>query len=141
MRGETSAPPGPGFLLRQARALDLAVPLASALPPRDRKLPPDFWELAASTKTWLEPLVRVTHDFDEYLRTAKKWQEKSLEKELLLPIARAYVTNFQKSPSPANGSSFRRFTRELSKITGYDFGVCIVKACCEVEETFNPACW
>lgn len=143
LHDETSHPSDSAQRLHDS-AFDLAVPLTGALKtPRGRKLPPDFWELAASAKTWLEPLVLVTHDFDEYLRTAKKWQEKSREKNLLLPIARSYVTNFRKLPSPTNGSSFRRFAAELSKILEYDFGACIVKDCCEITEMImiTPDWW
>ena len=96
------------------------------------KLPPDFLKQLPGVKGWLEPLARAADDMESMLVGAKQWNRKELEKSLIFSLAIGYRKCFGKPPSSANGSSFRRFAKELSGVlTGYEFGANIVKECCE----------
>lgn len=112
-------------------------------PPEDvtelSKLPPDFLTQVETVMTFLLPLTDAAKEIEEAWRGSKQWQDKDLEKQLMFAAALDYRRHFDKPPSPANGSSFRKFAAELSKIlSGFDFGACIVKECCESAARMSP---
>jgi hypothetical protein len=53
---------------------------------------------------------------------------------LTAKLVRHYRTFFQKEPTAGNGSNFRKFMGELSRITGYEFGAETVKEAIELVE-------
>lgn len=108
------------------------------VPTEVSQLPPDFLAQIETVKTWLQHLEAASEQMGKILSGAKKWQDKELEKELLFAVALDYQRHFGKPPSSKNGSSFRKFAADLSRISGFEFGACIVKECCEGAARISP---
>jgi hypothetical protein len=95
------------------------------------KLPPDLPRMLPAILDTLKPLEDAAFDLANMTRDAKNWQNKELEQNLAISLALEYERIFEKPPSPANGSNFRKFAAELSKILGFELGAGTVAYACD----------
>lgn len=95
------------------------------------KLPPDFLKSIPAIVGMLKPLEVAAMDMTEGIRAEKNWNPKEHEKRLALSLALGYARVYGKPPSAANGSNFRKFAAQLSKILGLHIGADIVAYSCE----------
>jgi hypothetical protein len=95
------------------------------------KLPPDFHKKLPGVQDFLRALRFAATEMAAMETGAKQWQNVELERELALFLALSYRKHFGKPPSSANGSSFRKFAAELSRLLGYRLGANTVAYACD----------
>lgn len=101
------------------------------------KLPPDLPRMLPVILDALKHLECAAFDLANMTRGCKNWQNKELEQELAIGLALAYADHFDKLPSPANGSNFRKFAAELSEILGFELGAGTVAYACDAVRIYR----
>jgi hypothetical protein len=95
------------------------------------KLPPDLHKHMPEMLNDLVALEHAASTFEKMTKDSKQWNRKPLEEDLAISLAMFYFYCFDKIPSAANGSSFRKFSSEFSTVTGYIIGADLVRLACK----------
>lgn len=95
------------------------------------KLPPDLHKHMPEMLNDLIALEHAASTFEKMTKDSKRWNPKTLESKLAASFGLLYFYCFDKIPSAANGSSFRKFSSEFSEVTGYHIGADLVRWACE----------